>query len=259
MKQTFKDIPLLGPAARSLARQLRLTSRKLRGKDRSGRDPYVFRRQPPKAGGDLQKQQIVNLLNYTKTSGSIYNGQEYPAGYHTIDIGGLRLQGQRDLEQRYSRIPVDFTGKTVLDIGCNQGGMLFAIAGKIRHGTGIDYDRRVVNAANKIRSHTRSHHLDFFTFDLERDDIDLIRDFIPGEKVDIAFLLAVCAHIQNWRSVIDLVTEISNALLFEANGSPQQRAEQLEYLRTKYRQVDLLSEESDDRHTRSLYYCHAGA
>jgi 2-polyprenyl-3-methyl-5-hydroxy-6-metoxy-1,4-benzoquinol methylase len=253
MKQAFKNIPLLGPTARSLARQLRLTSRKLRGKDRSGRDPYVFCRQTPERGDDLQRQQIVNLLNYTKTSGSIYNGQEYPAGYHTIDIGGLRLQGQRDLEQRYSRIPFDFTGKTVLDVGCNQGGMLFAIADKITHGIGIDYDKRVINAANKIRSHTRSHHLDFFTFDLEQDDIDLIRDLIPGEKVDIAFLLAVCAHIQNWQKVIDLMAEIAGALLFEANGSPQQQAQQLEYLRAKYRKVDLLSEESDDRHTRRLY------
>jgi SAM-dependent methyltransferase len=247
----LKSIPIVGPTGRFLARIIRRVSRKVRGTDGSGRDRYVFKR--TKAIGGLQ--QIINLLNYTKTSGSIYNGQQYPAGYHTINLPGFRLAGQRNLEERFTRIPIDFTGKVVLDIGCNQGGMLFAIADKIAQGVGIDYDRRVVNAANKIRSFTKTNHLEFFTFDLQQDNIQVIRDLLPAEKVDIVFLLAVCAYLENWRQVIDLAADISTALLFEANGYPDQQAEHLAYLRDRYKTVDLLSEQSDDRHSRKLYYC----
>lgn len=203
----------------------------------------------------MPTQQIINLLNYTKTSGSIYNGQDFPAGYHTINVSGLFLQGQRNLEERYARIPFDFTGKSVIDMGCNQGGMLFAIADKIKSGTGIDYDSRVINAANKIRGYTKNNHIEFYTFNMEKEDLDLVRDFIPAGKVDVAFLLAVCVYLSNWRDVIDMTTKIADNLLFEANGKPDQQRQQHEHLRTRYKTVRLLSSDSDDRHVRNLYWC----
>lgn len=253
--QRKKNIPLVGSAGSYLARIIRRAGRKLRGKDVSGRDIYVFKRLPLSGGENIQTQQILNLLNYTKTSGSIYNGQDFPAGYHTISVSGLRLKGQRDLEERFARIPVDFTGKSVIDMGCNQGGMLFAIADKIKTGTGIDYDSRVINAANKVRSYTKNNHLEFYTFNMEKEDLELIRDFIPSEKVDVAFLLAVCVYLSNWRDVIDLTTKIANSLLFESNGDADQQREQQEYLKTRYKIVRLLSADSDDRHVRNLYWC----
>jgi 2-polyprenyl-3-methyl-5-hydroxy-6-metoxy-1,4-benzoquinol methylase len=255
MSTKGKKIPLIGPAGSYVARIIRRAGRKLRGKDGSGRDIYVFKRLPLTGGENVQTQQVLNLLNYTKTSGSIYNGQDFPAGYHTINMPGLRLQGQRNLEERYARIPVDFTGKSVIDMGCNQGGMLFAIADKIKSGTGIDFDSRVINAANKVRAYTKNNHLEFYTFNMAQEDLELVRDFIPSEKVDVAFLLAVCVYLPNWRVVIDLTTKIANNLLFESNGDLDQQREQQEYLKTRYKNVQLLSSTSDDRHVRNLYWC----
>lgn len=241
-----------------ITRVIRQVGRKLRGKDRSGREPYVFKRLPLLNGQSMQTQQIMNLLNYTKTSGSIYNGQEFPAGYHTINLPGLMLQGQRNLEERYARIPLDFTGKSVIDMGCNLGGMLFAIADKIKSGTGIDYDSRVINAANKVRSYTRNNHIEFYTFNMEKEDLDLLRDFIPSGKVDVAFLLSVCVYLSNWRDVIDMATKLADSLLFESNGRANQQRQELEYLRSRYLTVNLLSSDSDDRHARKLYFCANG-
>lgn len=255
LKKTLKKIPVLGPLGSAVGKVIRRSIRRLRGLDGSGRVPYTFERMNPATAENFEVGQIKNLLNYTKTSGSIFNGQDFPAGYHSIEVAGLHLQGQRNLDERYSRIPIDFTGKTVLDIGCNQGGMLFYIAAKIVRGVGIDYDRRLINAASKVRSYTKSHHIDFYNFDLAQDNLEIIRDLIPGGKVDVAFLLAVAVYLPNWKQVIDIAKDVSSALLYEVNGREEQQIPQIEYLRSRFASMELLSEQSDDRHARKLYLC----
>lgn len=59
-------------------------------------------------------------------------------------------------------MPYDFTGKTVLDIGSNQGGMLFALDGKYRWAVGVDYDYRMVNASNLIARELGVEDTSFF-------------------------------------------------------------------------------------------------
>jgi len=93
---------------------------------------------------------ISNLLEYTKASGQKYSARIYPAGYHTIKLFGKELKGQRDPKKRIEKTPFDFYDKTVLDIGSNQGAMLFELADKIKWGVGLDYDYRMVNVANRI-------------------------------------------------------------------------------------------------------------
>ena len=85
-------------------------------------------------------RQIRNLLNYTKTSNSSYSAQQFPAGYHTINLNGQQILGQRDPSKRLSLAPVDFCGKTVLDLGCNQGGMIHQIATSVKWAVGVDFE-----------------------------------------------------------------------------------------------------------------------
>lgn len=208
----------------------------------AGPPAYVFERIA--TGGELA--QIQNILNYTKTSGSSYAARGYPAGYHSIELMGVRLSGQRDPAKRFAIVPVDFTGKTVLDIGSNQGGMLLQLRDKIARGVGIDYDHRMVNAANRIRGAVGAEHLAFYVFDLQKEPLELIRDFLPDGKVDVVFLLAVCMWLDNWREVIDFAVSVSESMLFETNGTDAQQAEQEAYLRLKYADVQQLSEASED-------------
>jgi hypothetical protein len=209
---------------------------------RGGPPPYVFKR----VDEDSDLAKIRNLLEYTKTSGASYSARGYPAGYHSIEIMGVRLEGQRDPAKRFSIVPVDFTGKTVLDIGSNQGGMLLQLRDQIARGIGIDFDHRMVNTANRIKSSIGAKHLDFYVFDLQKEPLDLIRDFLPSGKVDVVFLLAVCMWLENWRKVIDFAASISESMLFETNGTDAQQTEQEQYLRSKYADVKQLSESSED-------------
>ena len=106
-----------------------------------------------------EELKIINLLNYTKRSGATYSGELYNSGYHTLKLGDKTIVGQRNPAERFKNIPFKFEGKSVLDIGCNQGGMLHAIADKISYGVGIDYDSRMINVSNKIIQSVKSRYL----------------------------------------------------------------------------------------------------
>lgn len=207
--------------------------------------------------GELKK--VVNLLQYTKTGSVSYSATKFDSGYHSFSIDGHSFDGQRNPLERFNNLPISLEGKTILDIGCNQGGMLYAFSDIIKNGVGIDYDSRMINAANKIASYTSKNNLDFYVFDLEKENLDYINDFLPGDKVDVVFLLSVCMWIKNWQEVIKFSQAISDHMIFESNGSVDQQEEQINYLKTIYQNVQLLKEKSDDdpsQQNRKLLYCY---
>lgn len=225
-------------------------------------EPYFFERLPLDSlcnSEDRSFRQVHNLLNYTKLSGSSYSAYRYPAGYHSIEINGRRLQGQRDPLKRLAGVPIDFREKTVLDIGCNQGGMLFQLDGLVKWGVGLDYDSRMINAANRIKSLQEITNLNFYVFNLEKEPLNLIEDFMPEPKVDVVFLLSVCMWLKNWQEVIKFGAEISNSMVFETNGTDEQQSAQEGYLRKLYENVLLLTKSSEDdprQKRRKLFYCY---
>lgn len=251
-----KDFPVIGPAARRLrdfaAPHVGCGSRAA---------PYVFVREQVPASASANEQEFArlrNVLNYTKTSGSAYSATQYPAGYHTVEIGGRRLVGQRDPQQRLRGLPLDLSGKRVLDLGTNQGGMLLAVRDRIALGVGLDYDPRMINAANRMAGSAAASNLHFFVFDLENDPLELIPDLIPGGRVDVVFLLSVCMWIRNWRGVIRFCATHADAMIFESNGSDAQQTDQEVELRRNYAFVHVIADCSEDdaqQKRRKLLVC----
>ncbi len=210
-------------------------------------------------GFDREGQKIINLLNYTKVSGSSYSGVLYDIGYQTIVIDGKTLSGQRNPMERLKNVPLDFKNKSVLDLGCNQGGMLHALAKDIKVGVGLDYDYKMVNVANKIKSYHSNSNLDFFVFNLEKENLEYIKDFIVEEIVDICFLLSVCMWLKNWKELIVVCKGISKKMLFESNGSAEQQNEQINFLNSIYKSVQVINETSEDdpiQKNRKLLLCY---
>lgn len=199
-------------------------------------------------GNDMDIDKVLGLLNYAKTSGKSYNGSFYNSAYHSLDLKGHYFRGQRECNLRLKKIPYDFKDKVVLDIGCNVGGMLHSLSDKVNKGIGIDYDYRLINAANAIKTINSSNNLSFYIFDLENEDLNLINNYILSskEKVDICFLLSICMWIKNWKEVIRFVTEISDNLLFETNGTDEQQLEQIEELKKYYNNIQLIERVSND-------------
>ena len=200
---------------------------------------------------------IKNLLTYTVTSGKSYNGRHHETGYHTLNINGTVLPGQRNPGMRLQTVKYDFTNKVVLDIGSNQGGMLFEIADKIKYGIGIDFDPRLVNVSNRI-SKTNRYNIDFYNFNLDQEDFDLISSLSREDKIDVTFLLAVCMWIKPWKELVSWVSKNSTHCLFESNGKSKQQNEQIEYLKKVFRTVEILAETSEDdpkQKKRKLLWC----
>ncbi len=187
----------------------------------------------------VEISKILSLIDSAK-GGDRYNNVSFLAGYHSLCFDGIKIPGLRDPIKRLAKVPYDFTGKVVLDIGTNQGGMLFAVAGKIKQGVGIDFNPKLINVANKIKSFTKKENLDFYTFDLDKDRVNTIKSFLPSSKVDICFFLAMCAWVKQWKQVIDFAASIAPTLLFESNGKNQD--EQIQYLKQRYTNVVFIDE-----------------
>lgn len=200
---------------------------------------------------------IKEILLYAAGAGGGFGGT-FPAGYHTVLIGGEKLKGERDPIERLSKVPYDFKNKCVLDLGTNIGGMLFAVADKIKYGIGVDFNARAINAANKLKTYYKLNNVDFFVFDLEKEPIELIKKLISVEKIDICFMLSMCAWVRNWKSIINFAADISSNLLFEAHGPMSAQKVQVDFLQQHYKKVTLINPTSEDdpiNKNRSLYLC----
>jgi hypothetical protein len=247
-----KELPLVGGSIR----------RALRFSGTGTFDPAGYVRLTDADVAEGVPVHAVNLIRYATHSGSAYSGQQYPAGYHSLRVDGVVLEGQRDPEARLeiltSFIP-DLSQMGVLDIGSNQGGMCFAALDRgARWTVGVDYDANMVNAANRVAADRGDlGSARFFVFDADRDPLDLLKDFVPDQNIDIIFLLAVCAWIDRWEELITWASRASEMLLFESNGSSEQQSRQCARLRACYAEVIRLSAASSDDGDipRSLYLC----
>lgn len=208
--------------------------------------------------GDQKTVAVFRILDDVRRSGASYSGLSFIVGYHSLELNGRMFRGQRECSQRLAQVPYDFTNKVVVDLGCNTGGMLHALSPLITRGYGFDFNPKCVNAAQSIKLLNGSNHLQFFTFDLDRDDLLLLPSFISHNYVDICFLLSVCMWLKRWRIVVDHAAMLAETLLFESNGTVEQQGEQVELLRAHFTQVDLISGSSPDdplQGFRRLYLC----
>ena len=207
-------------------------------------------------GSSLKR--IINLLNYTKKSAVSYSAINFDTGYHSMTIDGHEFKGQRKPKERFENLGIDLAGKSVLDLGCNQGAMTATFADKIKWGVGLDYDARMINVANKIRAHRNLHNVDYYVFNFEDEKLGYISDFLREDKVDVVLLLSVCMWIQNWKQLIDYSRSISSFMVFESNGKDHQQKEQEDYLRQIYSTVTMVNDKSDDdesQKNRKLFLC----
>jgi SAM-dependent methyltransferase len=209
-------------------------------------------------GIEMEARKVINLLRYTKKSGSAYNANEFEIGYHSVQLGDLFLKGQRNPGERLATLDFDFTGKKVIDLGCNQGGMLREIADKTAYGLGVDYDSRMINVANRIKRFNGIKNLDYYVLDLDNEDINLIKDFSSEDSFDIVFMLSIAVWVSKWKELVQFANSIAPYILFETNGTSEQQTDQIEYLKKTYSIVKLISERSEDdpgQKMRQLFIC----
>ena len=208
---------------------------------------------------------VLNILSYSIGKKRKTFGHGFEAAYHTVVLDDEEYKGQRDIDKRLENIPIDdvLMNKTVVDLGCNAGGMLLELSGWIKRGIGFDYNSKVINGANAIANYNGKKDVEFYTFDLDNEPLEMMDNFYFGEKPDVFFVLAIALWVKKWKQVIAYCADRAPTLIYETNGDKPFRDEQVEYLKTLYSNVTMLAERCDDdnrdsekiKKARQLYLC----
>jgi 2-polyprenyl-3-methyl-5-hydroxy-6-metoxy-1,4-benzoquinol methylase len=247
MKHRIKQAIRKIPGAKSFAKKLGLAGRAVPIRYKYVRNSLAGLREE-----DYEIAQVKNMINYCKTTRS--SDFDFDAGYHHVKIKSTELIGRRNPKARLEAIGFDFKDKVVLDIGCNQGAMVFALAGDVKQAIGLDYEGKVINVCNVIKKLNGYRNVDFYIFDIDADPHKNILDFIPESGVDVVFLLAVCKHVKKWRELIDFVAQLSPSVIFEANGSEEEKLEQANELKKRFKKcTEIYTTSPDDNTSRTMW------
>lgn len=170
-------------------------------------------------------------------------GKKYTAIY--INEQKVR-DGDREPLLRLAAIPLDFTDKTVLDLGCNCGGMLFALTHKIKHGYGMDISKEAIAEAQALQHEHAVANLTFTVGDLRQCAT------VPLPPADIVCMFSLARWVATWKAVLRRIRPPT--LVFEAHGDDHQRKCQAAFLRSLYTAVQHLTD-TKERFHRTLYLC----
>lgn len=156
-----------------------------------------------------------------------------------------RFEAQRDTEIRFRRFGIkesDLHDKTVLDLGCNIGAMLFhASKFNFKQGTGIEYDNDKIEIGKQIAKLANIRNIDFRQGDLDKLDSRTL------PKFDVVFALAIEGHVQDRNHLFSILGKLSSEkLYFEGNASCdiEKTSEQLR--QAGFSKVEFLGFSSDD-------------
>jgi SAM-dependent methyltransferase len=172
---------------------------------------------------------------------------DYTKIYYKGELISPGLDGySRDPLTRIKVLPIDFTNKTVLDLGCNCGGTLFAVADKIKQGYGNDINPDAIQYASDI---ARKHNINNVSFSVA--NLANWKDYnLP--KTDIVFALAIAKWVQPWRDILKYLD--APIVVFESHGKGNMQPDQVQWLNDNYSSVELLLE-GYEKGKRKLFLC----
>ncbi|MSQ92239.1 MAG: methyltransferase domain-containing protein [Gammaproteobacteria bacterium] len=139
--------------------------------------------------------------------------------FYTPRFSVTREEAQRDAGQRLQRFGIvadQVRGKRLLDLGCNNGAMLFQLSNySPARGLGIEYDAGKVKLARRIAEFAAVENLEFRV-----GDLDQMQAADVGGPFDIVLCLAIEAHVKDPAHLYELLAAITRGnLYFEANAS----------------------------------------
>jgi SAM-dependent methyltransferase len=187
---------------------------------------------------DSIKNEIKKTCGGSDETGAWYNRTEF--GYHSFNIGNINIRGQRTPKSRIEafRKSYNFENKKVIDLGCNNGGMLFHLT-EIKKGVGLDFDKRCIDCANKIKTIFQ------FTYDLEFLQKDLNKPIELKDNFDVALLLSLGSWIKNWRELYSNISKIAKTIFLETNND-KEGVDQINYMSNLGYKIKLVCGDSKD-------------
>lgn len=173
-------------------------------------------------------------------------------GYQDCEELGIMGRRRMDYRRRIMKLDsVDFTGKTVLDIGCNNGAFCREAA---RRGAArvVGVDHKYVKGNRELANWLGYWNIDFtearLPFEWGR-----IRQKNGIERFDIVFCLAIAGHIGGYAS---WMADLCGGLMYFSGQSVEPRSKYQDKLEADFARVERLGYERDEPHRRHpLWRC----
>jgi len=202
-------------------------------------------------------QTIEHALQQTTKShhSNGWSNDRAPYGYHSFDLWNLSCKGQRNPKKRLDimRQHYNFTGKTLVDIGCNTGGMMFHCL-ELKSAYGTDMDVSSIEAAKIIQKQL----VIFPTYQFTVANFDECEPSVafPSTDVDVVFLLSLGSWIKKWKEVYIYAVNHASTIFLETNNDGEGNS-QLALFTELDCDVTMISAQSTDdctgNHGRKLY------
>ena len=200
---------------------------------------------------ELKRSIKDNLRIETKSfkSGERYHICKTGKVYASFNLPYLSVsieEAQRNSELRIEQMGISeetVSGKTLLDLGCNVGGMLFQSQHfKPRYCLGIEYDEGKVRLAERVAAYNGLNNFQFLQGDIENISFESF-----GEPFDVVYCLAIEGHIQNKENLYRFLAQItSEVLYFEGNSNTDPITSQKEFLKNGFVSAEIIGTSQDD-------------
>lgn len=166
---------------------------------------------------NLKNELILASRSFeTNNNRHICHGEKIYTSYSLGDFQVLPEEAQRNSDKRLKKLRInisDLKNKSLLDLGCNTGGMLFAaqqFCPLYSYGYEIDEDK--VEIANKIARYNGLFSIKFVQADIDELNLKM--------KFDIVFCFAIESHVKDKDHLYNLLNSVtSDTLYFEGNAT----------------------------------------
>jgi hypothetical protein len=154
------------------------------------------------------KKDVIKRVQTTQAIGN----HGIPQSYQTFD----EISGDRDTKFRVERMELDkdnFSGKTVLDLGCSMGAFCHEAAKRgAKRIFGIDLPK-TIKVAKELASLKGYHNIDFLAIDVTKNDAyEQIKKATGFEKFDIIFWLSMSRYMG--KPAIDWMLDCCDEILY---------------------------------------------
>tara|TARA_Y100001973_G_C5169580_1_gene318221 strand:+ start:342 stop:1577 length:1236 start_codon:yes stop_codon:yes gene_type:complete len=133
--------------------------------------------------------------------------------YRLINVDNVRYEGKDGFKKRTSDYIIDmfeeeyFKDKTILDLACASGAILFHVKDQIKYGSGVDVDNKKLNIGKQIKERHKVENLNFTE--------DRCESYIAktNQEYDCIFMLNIIHHLPDPHYVLNKVAELSRDLI----------------------------------------------
>lgn len=212
---------------------------------------YVLGVPVEKVLAELSKELKKELLDASGTFKSKHKSHKCRAGriYSSFALPYLEVhpnEVQRDSKQRLENFRIhkaELQGKSILDLGCNVGGMLFAMQEmELGMCLGIEYDQSKVTVATKIAAYNGLSNVHFVCADIDKLDVRKV-----DGPFDVVFCLAIEGHIRKKRRLFHFLADTTReTVYFEGNSTTDVDTVQNLLLNSGFKSLEFLGLSDDD-------------